>query len=232
MTLQEQSCANCRLATYCFPPGLNESHLHHLDTLVDKQKLYHRGDFIYQTSDNLSNIYIIRSGSVKTFKVNTQGDVSITGFCYPGEILGLNAIAANHYQENAFALDTVSVCALHYAELEALSTQFPCFQKQLIKLMSEKLSTHSVLNLASSAEAKVAYFLISISTKMKNYGTTGLNFHLSMSREDIAKHLGMASETISRILAKFQLNHLVECSKKSVLLKDYFQLQALAQQAV
>lgn len=232
MATHEQNCANCRLATYCFPPGLNESHLHLLDNLVDKQKLYHRGDFIYKSREHFSHIYIIRSGTVKTYKENTQGDVTITGFCYPGEILGFNAIAANQYQENAVVLDTVSVCALRYNELEALSREFPCFQKQLVNLMSEKLSTHTVMNYSSSAESKVAYFLISISTKMKNYGTTGLNFHLSMSREDIAKHLGLASETVSRILSKFQINHLVEFSKKSVILKDLFRLQALAAQAV
>lgn len=231
MTLEKQSCASCRLATYCFPPGLNESHLHHLDSLVDKQKIYHRGDFLYQVPDRFRSIYVIRSGSVKTFKVSMHGDINITGFCYPGEILGLNAIASNRYQENVVALDTVSVCALNYAELESLSIQFPCFQKQLIKLMSEKLSTQSALNMASSAEAKMAHFLISISTKMKNYGTTGLQFHLSMSREDIAKYLGLASETVCRILAKFQLNKWVECSKKSMLIKDCIQLQALAQQA-
>lgn len=232
MATHEQNCANCRLATYCFPPGLNETHLHYLDDLVDKRKLYHRGDFIYQSHEQFGNLYIIRSGSVKTYKQSCQGDITITGFCYPGEILGFNAIAANRYQENAIALDTVSVCALRYNELESLSTQFPCFQKQLVNLMSEKLSTHTVINFASSAESKVAYFLISISTKMKNYGTTGLNFHLSMSREDIAKHLGLASETVSRILSKFQVNHLVEFSKKSVVLKDLFKLQALAAQAV
>lgn len=232
MALHEQNCANCRLSTYCFPPGLNESHLHLLDNLVDKRRLYHRGDYLYKTGDAFSDIYIIRTGSVKTFKLNAQGDFTITGFCYPGEILGFNAIATEQYQENAIALDTVSVCALRYNQLEALSIQFPCFQKQLVNLMSEKISTHSVMNIASSAESKVAYFLITISAKMKNYGTTGLNVHLSMSREDIAKHLGLASETVSRILSKFQMNHLVELSKKTVILKDQFQLQALAAQAV
>lgn len=232
MALHDQSCANCRLGMYCFPPGINESHLHYLDNLVEKQKIYHRGDFIFKSGDQFSYIYILRSGCVKTYKLNTQGDITITGFCYPGEILGFNAIAAKQYQENAIVLDTVSVCALRYDELEKLSLQFPCFQKQLVNLMSEKLSTHTVMNFSSSAESKVAHFLISISIKMKNYGTTGLNFNLSMSREDIAKHLGLASETVSRILSKFQVNNLVEFSKKSIVLKDYFQLQALAAQAL
>ncbi len=222
------SCSSCRLATYCFPPGLDSDKLHLLSELVNQQRVLHRNDFLYKAHETFKKIIIIRSGSVKTYKINSNGEMTITGFCYPGEILGFNAIASKTYQENALALDTLSICELNYSELEKLSDKFPCFDHQLIKLMSEKLSTNFLLNLSSSAESKMAFFLLNISNKMKNYGTTGMNFNLSMTREDIARYLGLATETVSRILSKFQLNNVLECSKKNIIVKDHYQLQALA----
>lgn len=224
-------CASCRLSAYCFPPGIGSAHLPLLDKLVDKRAIYHRHDYLYKAKDPFNKIIIIRSGSVKVYKLSAQGEMIILSFCYPGEILGLNAIAGDQYQENAVALDTLSVCQLNFNEFEKLSEKFPCFQKQLIKLMSEKLSTSFTFNSSSSAESKMAFFLLNISNKMKNYGTTGMDFSLSMTREDIAKYLGLATETVSRILSKFQLNNIVECSKKNILLKDYFTLRTLASQA-
>ncbi len=230
-TPQGHNCASCRLATYCFPPGIDSAHLHLLDSLVNQQTVLHRHDYVFKAAEPFKKIFIIRSGSVKTYKINAHGEMIITGFCYPGEILGLDAIASKTYQENALALDTLSLCELNFNELEKLSSKFPAYQHQLIKLMSEKLSTNFFLNLSSSAESKIAFFLLMISNKMKNYGTSGLDFNLSMSREDIAKYLGLATETVSRIFSKFQLNNVLECSKKNICVKDYPQLQSLASQA-
>lgn len=225
------SCSSCRLATYCFPPGINNSHLHLLNELVNQQTILHRNEYVYRTSETFRKIFIIRSGSVKTYKMNSHGEMIITGFYYPGEILGFDAIASKTYQENAIALDTLSLCELNFDELEKLSSKFPSYQHQLIKLMSEKISTNFFLNLSSSAESKIAFFLLTISNKMKNYGTSGINFSLSMTREDIARYLGLATETVSRIFSKLQLNNILECSKKNIIVKNYSQLECLAAQA-
>ncbi|MBS0285794.1 MAG: cyclic nucleotide-binding domain-containing protein [Proteobacteria bacterium] len=222
-------CETCRLAEFCFPPGLEKAHVHLLDKLINKQKIFHKSDYLFKAGASFKNIVVIRSGSIKTYKINAQGDQLITGFCYPGEVLGLNAIATKCYQENAVALDTVSVCELSFCEFEKVAEQVPSFQRQLIKMMSEKLCHTGIINLSSSAESKMAFFLLSISQKMKNYGTSGLDFKLSMTREDIAKYLGLASETVSRVLSKFQLSNLVACSQKNVQLKAYDQLVSLAE---
>lgn len=230
MSATNPSCFSCRLSSYCFPPGIDANHLHLLDSLVDKQKIYHRHEYIYHENKKFNSIYIIRSGSVKTYHIQPDGNTMITGFCYPGELLGLNAIASQHYMENAVALDTVSVCALDYAEFESLSTQFTGFNQQLIKLMSEKLASYPLTNQACSAESKLALFLLTISKKMKNYGTSGVDFSLSMSRVDIAKYLGLATETVSRILSKFQLNCWLTYSNKNIQIKDLLKLEELAAQ--
>ncbi|MBN9288917.1 MAG: hypothetical protein BGO43_07740 [Gammaproteobacteria bacterium 39-13] len=231
MSVLEPSCFSCRLSTYCFPPGLDKDHLYLLDSLIDKQRLFHKNEYVYREKKDFTEIFIIRTGSVKTYNIANNGQIAITGFCYPGEILGMNAIAAKSYQENAVALDTVSVCALKYCEFVKLSNQFISFNQQLIKLMSEKLASQLITNHACSAESKIALFLLTISNKMKNYGTSGIDFSLSMSRDDIAKYLGLATETVSRILSKFKLRKILTCSNKAVHLQDILQLEILAAEA-
>ena len=48
-----------------------------------------------------------------------------------------------------------------------------------------------------------------------------------MSRSDIANHLGLAVETISRVFTKFQDSGLVKIEGKVVLLAEMERLQAL-----
>lgn len=223
-------CSSCRLASFCFAPTKNACEYTSLDNLIDKRLLYHRNEHIYRKHDPLKKIIILRSGSVKIYTQNAREENTILGFCYPGEILGFNAIASGRYQEHAIALDTVSTCELDYNQFEKMTKTFPAFQKQFIQLMSEQMSSAAFLSLSSSAESRIAFFLLSISKKMKNYGASGMSFNLRMTRSDIANYLGLASETVSRILAKFQLNNILNCSNKNVTLHDYHQLQTIASQ--
>lgn len=221
-------CSACKFSSFCFFPDSNKTFDANLEKIIKQSVLFHKNDFLYQSGTPFSTLAIIRSGCVKTYKINPNGDKTTTGFCYPGEILGLNAIAHNKYQEHAVALDTVSVCQLDFDAFEQLSLRFPKLQRYLISLMSEQLSNNLPPRLSSSAESKLAYFLLEISRKMKTFGISDKRLKLQMTRQDIAAYLGLATETVSRVLAKFQLRNILECSQKSILLKDYPTLQKLA----
>ena len=55
-----------------------------------------------------------------------------------------------------------------------------------------------------SAEARVATFLLNLSTRMQERGYSATDFTLRMTREEIGSYLGMQLETVSRTLSRFQ----------------------------
>ena len=78
------------------------------------------------------------------------------------------------------------------------------------------------------AEAKMASFLINLSGRFEERGYSASRFNLSMKRSEIGSHLGLAVETVSRILTRFQEDGLLRVKRRQVQIFDRAALQALA----
>jgi CRP/FNR family transcriptional regulator len=78
-----------------------------------------------------------------------------------------------------------------------------------------------------TAEEKLATFLLSLSRRFQDRGFSARDFQLSMSRGDIANHLGLAVETVSRLFTRFQDEGLIAAEHKTVSLLDTDKLQQL-----
>ena len=78
----------------------------------------------------------------------------------------------------------------------------------------------------NNADARLATFLLSLSARFQERGFSTTRFRLSMPRKDIANHLGLAVETISRLFARFQQQGLIDVAGKSITLVDLPNLQA------
>lgn len=74
----------------------------------------------------------------------------------------------------------------------------------------------------------MAAFLLSLSSRFVGRGLSASRFHLSMSRGEIANYLGLAMETISRLLARFQQDGLMTVDGREVTLLDLPRLHVVA----
>ena len=153
------------------------------------------------------------------------------GFHLPGELLGLGAIHVGHHPCGARALETASVCELPYHRLEELSRRIPSLQHQLLRIMSaEILHDQQLLTLLGKkgAEERLAALLISLSDRYGERGFSYQEFHLSMSRSDIANYLGLAVETVSRLFTRFQDEGLLTAQRKYIRILDLQKMRELA----
>ena len=78
------------------------------------------------------------------------------------------------------------------------------------------------------AETRLASFLLGMSERLNKRGYVANEFNLSMSRGDIANLLGMAVETISRLLSHFQENGLLKVERKHISIIKLDELRHLA----
>jgi CRP/FNR family transcriptional regulator len=81
---------------------------------------------------------------------------------------------------------------------------------------------HGLMLLLGSmtAEERVAAFLLSLSRHYKRLGYAADHFILCMSREDVGNYLGLALETISRLMSRFQRDGLISTQQREVELKN------------
>ncbi len=224
------ACANCSLATLCLPYGLDSQDVERLENIVKRNKPIQRGQLLYGPGDKFRSLYVVKTGAVKTFTQTPAGDEHVIGFHLPGEILGLDAIQDNQHGCFAKALETTAVCELPFEKLEQLATAIPGLQHQMLRLLSREVSAEanmiSLLN-NSTAEERLASFLLSLSERFRRRGFSPTDFFLAMSRQDIGSYLGLALETVSRLFTRFQEQGLLEVDRKHVKIKDLDHLKHL-----
>ena len=223
------TCQSCALYTLCLPLGLHREDLVTLDNIIKRSKPLVRGQKLFAMSDNFDSLYVVRSGAFKTTLTANDGREQITSFYLPGDLIGMDAIHTGEYQATATALLSSSVCALPYDRLQQLSQVIPALQQQIYSRLSKELSNDKQMLMAlgqKSAMEKLVGFLLSLSRRFEERGYAANSFQLPMSRIDIANHLGLAIETVSRLLGQLVEDGLIDCQGKTITLLDKNKLLA------
>jgi CRP/FNR family transcriptional regulator len=178
----------------------------------------------------LSALYIIKSGSIKSYVTHNDGDEQILNFLIPGDILGLDGLDTQQYGSSAIALQTSAVCAVPLQQFRSILAEL--VPGWLIKLATDNLSKQgrniTLLN-KKKAKARIAAFLIDMADNYKSLGCSDKSFELSMSRDDIGNYLGLASETVSRTLTQLQQEGSVKMERKNVTIINAPYLSEMAQ---
>lgn len=228
------SCGNCRLNTICLPISLHIDDIDRLSNIIQRSKPLQKGEYLYRTKDAFDSVFAIRSGAVKAVSISETGDEQITGFYLPGEVVGLDGLANNVYINSVIALETSSICEIPFNRLEELSLQIPTLQRHFFQLMSREITQEQqVITLLSksSAEARVASLLLSISARNGRQNLSTNNLILPMSRTDIGNFLGLTIETVSRIFSRLQKNNVIAVDKKEIIITNIEMLSLIAKNA-
>lgn len=228
------ACKDCSLATLCLPMGLTADDVERLDDIVKRARPLHRGDYVFRSGECFHSLYVVKTGSVKTYAPSPDGGEHMLGFHLPGELIGLDAIQKKMHTCSAKVLETSAICEVPFPHLETLSSTIPSLQHQLYRLLSKEIGhdTEMLLLLGKkSAEERLAAFLLSISKRLHKRGLSPTDFYLSMSRYEIGNYLGLAVETVSRLFTKFQDNGLLKVDRKHIELHDLDAMEAVLTRA-
>ena len=229
--LTKVACKECSLHQLCLPRSIDGNDLEKLDRIIERKRPLKRNEHLFQVGGQFSSIYVVRSGSLKTYSPTVDGQEQVTGFHLPGELLGLDAIGKGIHPCAAKALETTSICEVPFENLEHLTQEMPTLQHQLLRLMSKEIFDDQELMLLlgkKTAEARLSAFLLSISLRFKQRGFSSTEFYLSMSRNDIANYLGLAVETVSRMFTRFQEDGIIDAERKHIVINDREAMQKIA----
>jgi CRP/FNR family transcriptional regulator len=190
---------------------------------------------LYRQGDPFHYVHVVRTGSLKTYSLASDGTEQIMGFSLPGDLTGLDAISTGTYPCAAQALEITSVCVIPYTKLEELSAAIPSLRQSLVHLMSQTVFNNEqhIASLGSkSAEMRFAWFLTSISERFKERGYSPSEFYLRMSRGDIGNYLGLAMETVSRLFRRFQDLGLIAVDRRLIRIPDLGALRSFATEPI
>jgi CRP/FNR family transcriptional regulator len=214
-----RSCGSCALHELCLPAGIDRQDMERLDTAVRDKRTLDRGKLLFRQGDAFHALYVVRSGSLKTYVENPAGDAQILGFSLPGEIVGVDALADDRHQCSAEALERTSICELPYSMMQQVTRDVPSLHRQLMRVISREVvaeQSHLVMMGRQQAQERLATFLRSLSERYGRLSRDTATLTLPMSRYDIANYLGLVVETVSRLFGRMEDAGILSVNRKTV----------------
>lgn len=172
-----------------------------------------RGQRLFGEGDDLHSLYRVHAGEFKLVRVEEDGFEQVLDFVGPGEWLGLDGLHAGHFRVSAVALEDSLALAVP-PELpvgpSGAASNFEARVRASWATQFDRLVDLSWLLSAVGAERRTARFLVLLSRRMARRGLSPTRLMLRMRRRDIASHIGLSHESVSRaftMLAKLGLIH-------------------------
>src|SRR5437868_14820033 len=158
---------------------------------------YAQGEQIYAQGDPAGALYVVVAGAVRTVRHSSNGRRQIGDFYYPGDLFGLEVDLDHDFSAEAMC-ETLVRTSRRFAAGRPASADRAALRELA------RAHDHLALLGRRSAEEKVASFLLDLARRGPADRAV-----LPMSRQDMADYLGLALETVSRVLGRLQDEGLV-----------------------
>lgn len=160
---------------------------------------------LFREGDAAVSLFEVVRGVLRLYRLLPDGRRSITGFAFPGSLLGLS-----FRDIYVYTAETLTPCEIRQCERSAAAKLMDTgsdFRRQLLAIVSDELCSaqdQMVLLGRKSASEKVVSFLLWAARKMHGEQADQRYVDLPMSRTDIADYLGLTTETVSREMTKLR----------------------------
>jgi CRP/FNR family transcriptional regulator len=212
-------CTSCHLSERCLPSEFAGSEVHSTDEGAFSRHKIRVGETLYREGDLFEHLYEVRSGNLKSSLSLSKGHERVSGFHMAGDLIGLDGLGTGHHLSTAVALEDTEVCAISYAFASELAKRMPRFQHALMQNLSREAMQeyHLLVRLGSLPSTKrLAAFLLNQSLRLSARGYSPREFHLRMTRADIASYLALTLETVCRSFSELQKSGLLEVEQRHV----------------
>ena len=191
-------------------------------------RTYRKKEFLFMEGQTPTDLYLVRKGEIKTYKVNYDGKELITGIHAGGDFLGYVALLEERaYNENAEVLEDAEIMMIPRQEFLNVVYSSKDMARKFIRLISKQLveAEDRLLNLAyQSVRQRVADALIKLNQQMTSLHKSSV---IPICRKDISNIVGTATESLNRTLADFKEEGLIEITEDGIRILNQPKLERL-----
>ena len=196
-------CEKCHIRKFMLFSELPETAFEDVLQPID-QFMYPPGSVLYEASTHKQFIYSIRRGMVKLVHIASDGVSRIVRLLGPGSAIGLELLdGANGYHHTAIAINQVDLCKIPVATIRQLENEHKAVCMNVSKLLQDQLDLADQWIVAlgtGTARQRVAQLLLVLDEFFAEEDGT----FILLNREDMAAMIGIAVETVSRMIADFK----------------------------
>lgn len=183
-----------------------------------------RNGMLFDEGDEANGFFLLTNGKVKVFKTAPDGREQILHFVFPGETFAEVALfAGESYPAAAQALEPSRVVFIPREGLFRLVERDPQVALSLlagfarwVRRFTALLTEHS-----KAVPSRLAGYLLAEALRQhREAPADGARVTLTVSKGELAAHLGTVGETLSRAFARLREEELIEVEDRQITLKD------------
>lgn len=198
---------------------------------LDKKSVtikYKKGEIICKQGSFVSQIMYVEKGLAKVFLDNGSNSL-VLKIIPEGNLLGLSSVSQeyNTYQYSAMAYIDSEIRQIDINVFRELLNKNSEFAKEVIDILSAnsvQIYGRFFCLTHKQAFGRLADIILCLSERIFKKK----EFELPLSRKDLAELSGMSSETVIRILKKFNEEGLISINGKHFVVHDYERLQQIS----
>jgi CRP-like cAMP-binding protein len=182
---------------------------------------YKKGEILFREGSYPTGIYFIKKGKVKKYKTDKEGREQIFYVCRKGELLGYHAlISEEKYSDTASTMEESAIAFIPKDDFLQVVQSSPILSQRLLKVISHEFGVliNSIAVFAQkTVRERLALSLLILRDKYIKE-SQDKPVELNLSRDDLAKFVGTARETLVRLLHDFKEEGLIETNGRKIIL--------------
>ncbi len=185
---------------------------------------YNKGETLFCEGNTSNHVFLVKEGSIKTYKNTDYGKELITGLFEKNSFIGYTSSLGDFpYRESAEAINDSKVIKIDKIEIKNILNKNPHLAIDIIGMLSnniEKIKNKMLQIAYESVRKRVAKTLLLIikDDPLKK---------ILLSRSNLANLVGIARETLIRTLADFKQEGLLETNRTYIKIIDENGLQKI-----
>jgi len=196
---------------------------------------FEKDEFVFREGDRAEWLYFLQSGVVRCLKYGENGKEFILKALLPGDVFCCESVTfdgSSVHPGNAQAMGPVSILKVSRQAYLRQIARHPQAGMQLISYLGGRLreSQDTAKSLAlDPAEKRLAALLVRLADKIGEPVEQGIRIAVAFTREDLGHMVGLAEETVVRILSRWRTQGLVSSNgAKTLVVQDLATLKTLA----
>jgi CRP-like cAMP-binding protein len=166
-------------------------------------------EVIYHNEEQAQYWYRVVSGAARKCAMTMSGRRQVVDFLLPDDVFGFGAHNLHRFSTEVVSSGTI-IARYPRRAAERLAESDPQVSRWIREnafLSIARLQARTLILGHTSALARVSAFLLEWMRRCNR--PIGGTLHLPMSRSDMADYLGLAAETVSRVLTLLRTQHVI-----------------------
>ncbi len=203
-----------------------------LRRLEERERRLRRGAALFSENDRVSDLFVLREGTMMSYVLLDDGSRQILRFLFPGDIIATATLVYATAPETVMAITDCTVSPFDRQVLAELVSSCPRLAMALMAseqrvrvAMTDRLAAVG----RTSARARVAALLLELRDRMRELDPSiGTVFALGITQEEIGDAIGLTAVHVNRMLRQLEEQGLIARAAGRLTLVDEAKLMRAA----